>query len=292
MLSAMKDTVLAVDGGGTRCRLALESSRASFRIEVGSANITTDFEGTVTQLINGLETLSRKVGWPMEAIENVPAFIGLAGFQAANDLDRLSKALSLSRARFDDDRPAAVRGALGTKDGALIHSGTGSFFAVQRDNTTRFSGGWGSILGDQGSAAWFGRQALSLVLDAEDQLREKTSLTGVLIERFEGPAGILAFANKATPSDFGELAPLVIKLADDPMSQVLIQQAAEHFERNLRLLGWSVDNPVCLTGGLAPHLAPYLTNAVQNMLTPPAGSPLDGSVALARSFANEELETC
>ncbi|MEP3429944.1 MAG: BadF/BadG/BcrA/BcrD ATPase family protein [Roseibium sp.] len=292
MLNVMKDPILAVDGGGTRCRLALVSSCDSIRLEFGPANITTDFQGTVAQLKDGLVALAQKADQPLKALENVPAYIGLAGFQVSNDLDRLSNALPLSRVLFDDDRPAAVCGALGTKDGALIHSGTGSFFAVQQNKTIRFSGGWGSILGDQGSAAWFGKQALTLVLDAEDCLREKTSLTRALVERFQSPSGILAFANMAAPSDFGDLAPLVMKHADDPIAQVLLQQAAEHFERNLRLLGWSVVTPVCLTGGLAPHLTPYLTPVVQNKVVPPSGSPLDGAIALARSFANKELQTC
>lgn len=292
MLNVMKDSILAVDGGGTRCRLALVSSCDSIRLEVGPANITTDFQGTVAQLKDGLVALAQKAGQPLNALENVPAYIGLAGFQVSNDLDRLSNALPLSRVLFDDDRPAAVRGALGTKDGALIHSGTGSFFAVQVNNSIRYSGGWGAILGDQGSATWFGKKALTLVLEAEDRLRERTALTRILIEHFQSPSGILAFANTATPSDFGELAPIIMKHADDPIAQALLRQAAEHFERNLRLLGWSVVTPVCLTGGLAPHLTPYLTSVVQNKVIPPSGSPLDGAIALARSFASKELQTC
>lgn len=292
MFEAPHRCVLAVDGGGTRCRLALSSDGFVTVVEVGSANVTTDVEAAVREIKSGLQALSLKAGLSMDMLSEIPAYFGLAGFQAVRDLERLERALPLRSMRIDDDRPAALRGALEDRVGGLIHSGTGSFFGVQSKGNVRLCGGWGAILGDCGSAAWFGKLALALVLDAEDGLIEKSRLTEALLDRFKTSAGILEFANTATPSDFGALAPMVLDKADDPVAQDLIRQAADHFERNLRTIGWSELMPVCLSGGLAPHLAPYLTTDVRSNVTAAAGVPLDGAIALAKGFAEEVHLTC
>jgi glucosamine kinase len=147
-------------------------------------------------------------------------------------------------------------------------------------------------LGTFGSAAWFGKSALALVLDAEDGLIEQTALTETLKDRYGGAAGILAFANSARPAVFGALAPEILSQSDDPISGRLIDHAAAHFEGNLLHLGWSAGMPVCLTGGLAPHLAPFLTEPVRKNLRSAAGSPIDGAIAIAREFAKEVQVAC
>lgn len=292
MIDFADQWVLAVDGGGTRCRLALSSPAADIRVEVGSANVTTDIYAALSEINVGLKALAGKADLAPGELARVPAYFALAGFQADRDRERLLDGVPLRRIKVEDDRPAALRGALGLLDGALIHSGTGSFFGVQVDAKKRFSGGWGAVLGDFGSAAWFGKSALALVLDAEDGLIEQTVLTETLKDRYGGAAGILAFATRARPADFGALAPEVLSQSDDPISGRLIDQAVVHFEGNLLHLGWSAGMPVCLTGGLAPHLAPFLTEPVRKNLRSAAGAPIEGAIAIAREFAKEVQVAC
>lgn len=292
MTSWKTNCILAVDGGGTRCRFALVGDGVSFRGEVGAANVTTDFTGAVQQLNAGLEDLANKAGVPLIDLENVPGYLGLAGYQADRDAARLAEALPMKTIKIDDDRPSALIGALGANDGALIHSGTGSFFGVQKSRKIKFSGGWGSVLGDLGSAAWLGKSALAQVLNAEDGMREKTGLTRALMTKFNSPSGILQFAAAATPSQFGDLAPMVMSYADDPVAKELLETAASHFEFNLHSLGWGGAMPVCLSGGLAPYLRPYLTDDVATNLIESEGSPLDGAIALAFRFAEEGQFAC
>lgn len=292
MSGQMRDWILAVDGGGTRCRLALVSGEKDVRVEVGPANVTSNTEAAIRELTAGLSVLAARAGLTLDLVCQVPAYLGLAGYQAERDLERFRVEMPLERVKIEDDRPAALRGALGGGDGALIHSGTGSFFGFQTGGQQRFCGGWGAVLGDEGSAAWFGRAVLSQVLNAEDGLVEKTQLSEKLKTQLGGVAGVLSFANSAAPADFGALAPLILTEADDPIAQALISRAAGHFDENLRHLGWRGDAPVCLTGGLAPNLSPYLTEDVRNCLTRAAGAPIDGAIALAREFAAEANVSC
>ena len=57
--------VLAVDGGGTRCRLALDWCDGRVSIEVGSANVSSDFNAATTEISNGLKQLSEESGIEM-----------------------------------------------------------------------------------------------------------------------------------------------------------------------------------------------------------------------------------
>ena len=64
------------------------------------------------------------------------------------------------------DVEAAYRGALGGGAGILLLAGTGSM-ALGRDARGRWAraGGWGPLLGDDGSAFWIGRQWLRATMD-------------------------------------------------------------------------------------------------------------------------------
>jgi len=65
------------------------------------------------------------------------------------------------RVRVIADVEAAYLGALGEGSGILLLSGTGSM-ALGRDEHGRWAraGGWGPLLGDEGSAFWIGREWL------------------------------------------------------------------------------------------------------------------------------------
>ncbi len=205
--------ILAIDGGGTRCRIALQAGQDTTVVETGSANVSTDFDRTVTEISTALEALSTRVDMPpLSQLAAIPAYVGLAGLTGEAIAQRLTRALPFDRARVEDDRPpAALRGALGTQDGFVAHCGTGSFIASQLDGQRRIVGGWGGpVLGDPASAQWVGRHALSYTLDAADGLAETTDMARHFLSTLGGTAGIVAFATTARPTDFGALAPPVV----------------------------------------------------------------------------------
>ena len=155
--------VLAIDGGGTRCRFALQRGHARIVTEAGSANASTNFDDAVTCVQYGLRTRAEAAQTNVDTLYGMRAFVGLAGVTGAAVAGRLTAALPLRNARYADDRLAALRGALGRGDGLIAHCGTGSFFGAQINGQARFAGGWGSILGDEASAHWVGRLALILL---------------------------------------------------------------------------------------------------------------------------------
>ncbi|WP_170374346.1 BadF/BadG/BcrA/BcrD ATPase family protein [Ruegeria atlantica] len=291
MNESRDNAVLAVDGGGTRCRVACEIWGAVHSVETGAANVSTDFDSALAQIRAGLDQLSRQIEVTIGDLITLPAFVGLAGVTDAAIAGRLRDALGLTCARVEDDRPAAVRGALGAQDGLIAHCGTGSFLAVQADGAMRFAGGWGSILGDEASAQWVGRRALAETLRAYDGTQAETDLTQMLLADLQGPAGIVRFAGTATPAQFGVLAPTVTSAAKkgDAVAVHILRAGAGYIADIAKQLGWQAGQTICLTGGIAGQYAHYLPDDMQSAIRPSLGEPLTGALALAKEIRHEHL---
>lgn len=281
--------VLAIDGGGTRCRVAARSGGNLVSVETGSANVSTDFAGAVRQIEQGLESLSARMGQTVEVLSAAPAFVGLAGVTGSAIADRLRAALPFRHVRYADDRVAALRGALGQRDGVIGHCGTGSFYAAQIGGETRLSGGWGPVLGDEASAQWVGRAALSLTLEAFDDRLAMSPLAERILSDFGDAAGIVRFAGTARPPEFGALAPLVTGFAaqGDGIAELIMRRGADEIARGVRRLGWCPDHPICLTGGIGPHYIPFLPEELRASVADRKGEPLEGALALAEDLAEE-----
>src|ERR1700692_472856 len=74
------------------------------------------------------------------------------------------------------DMQIALDAAFDTGPGVIVIAGTGSI-AYGRDplGTTLRAGGWGFAIGDEGSAHWIGRSAVSAVLRAADLTGENSA---------------------------------------------------------------------------------------------------------------------
>lgn len=287
MKSETSCLVVAVDGGGTRCRVAASEADARISVETGPANVSSDFDGAVREVVEGLRALAERLERPVEALAASPAFVGLAGVVGPGIAERIRVALPFRDVRIADDRPAALRGALGRRNGVIAHCGTGSFFAAQMDGKMRFSGGWGPVLGDEASAQWVGRAALRLTLESVDGRRAPSPLTEHLLSDHGDAARIVHFAGNAKPPEFGALAPLVTAYAGqgDPAGEDIMRLGAGEIARAVLDLGWQPGQALCLTGGIGPHFALYLPDKLRAQLTDPEGEPLDGAISLARDLA-------
>ncbi len=85
--------------------------------------------------------------------------------------------------RLVGDHEIALSGALEGKSGICIGVGTGTFCFGKNDSGERLrTGGWGHLIGDEGSGYALGRDALSAVTRDWDGYGEATSLTKAVKE--------------------------------------------------------------------------------------------------------------
>ena len=283
---------LGIDGGGTSCRAAVAdaSGRVLGTGQAGPANIASDLAGARDNILAATRDALAVAG--LKGFEALSAGMGLAGANAAGMAEALRRALPFARIRVETDGIAAVKGALGARDGIVCAVGTGSVFAAQVGGHIRQIGGWGLVLGDEGSGAWLGRALLREALRAAEGFRESSPLlTGVLAEH-GGVEGVIAFSLAARPVDFAALAPRFVGTddpaalaprivgSDDPAARALIAAAVEDVAQSVAVL--QRDPPLAITciGGLGALYADRLAD--RWTIVPPQGSALDGALLLAR----------
>ena len=270
--------VLGVDGGGTGCRAAVAdlSGRILGRGEAGAANIASEPDGAADNIRLAIERALGQAGGTGTQIRR--AVLGLAGANLPGAPERLAETLPYPQVKVVTDAITAARGALGDQDGILSAIGTGSVFAVQRGGTIRQYGGYGFLLGDEGSGASLGRALLSRALRAHDGVVPMTPLLTQVLDDIGGPGQIVAFAFTARPADFAAYAPQVTD-STDPAAQAIRAEAEGEVARMLDALQAGTGLPVVFLGGLGPHYARRFQKRWP--IIPALGTGLDGALHLA-----------
>jgi glucosamine kinase len=142
------------------------------------------------------------------------------------------------------DMEIALVGANGARQGVLILAGTGSVaFGINSAGNTARAGGWGYLLGDEGSGYWLGSQALQAIVRAFDGREEPTTLTRRILDTLDlqTEKDVLPwlYRNDAPHShDVARLAPLVIEAAGN--GDIVAQKIVETAAQELALLGKTV----------------------------------------------------
>jgi glucosamine kinase len=288
------DMVLGIDGGGTSCRAALATADGHIigRAKSGAANIRTDLTGARQSIVEAARLAFLDAGKDPALMPQTPAVLGLAGSNVGTYRQQLEAILPFQRNVVKSDALIALEGAVGTGDGAIVVLGTGSAYMARRDGETRAVGGWGFLVGDQGSGARLGRDLLEETLLGYDGIGEASDLTRAVLAVFRNePRDVVEFTTTAKPGDFGGFAPMVFEHAakGDPVAEKILGRAVHFIEASLKVLDLRPGDPLCLLGGLADLYAPRLSEPFHALLRPPLQDALGGAVQIAvRLFASEK----
>jgi glucosamine kinase len=289
---ANPDLLLAVDGGGTRCRARL-ARRLSDNLageiigegEAGPANLRLGISETLGAVLDAAAHCLAAAGLPMTALSNATACLALAGASEPAELAAAQRHHHPFRhTTIVTDAEAACVGAHGGEDGAIIVIGTGSIaWSIIGEQRIRI-GGWGLPVSDEGSGAWLGLEAARRVLWAHDARIGWTPLLSEIFDRFgRDPHAIVRWAAAAKPSDYGRFAPLVIEHAHrgDIAASELTLLAAWHIDTLAARLVSVGAARVALVGGLSVAIRPYLAAETERYLVPPLGDALAGALQIA-----------
>ncbi len=280
--------LIAVDGGGTRCRIVLIHKGQRHQLNVGSANVYSDFDGALRTIRNGLQSVAHLVGLSFDQIAHYPVHLGLAGVLDVEIGQRVSQSLAFTNATVTDDRITTLAGALGHSDGCVAGIGTGSFFARQCGQKSKLIGGYGLQLGDDASGAWLGVKLLQYCLLVLDGFYPRSPLSDRVWDEFSNaPKRMISFAKVATASQFGAFSPRIFAAAQggDKTGLALVQMGAKSITSACTALGRTQDEPLVLMGGVGPHYTPFLPSEISAQCIDPKGSALDGAIYLATQHA-------
>ncbi|GGO76841.1 N-acetylglucosamine kinase [Marinobacterium nitratireducens] len=280
--------LLGVDGGGTSCRARLTDldGRVLGEGQAGSANVRLGVDRAYASILQACGQALGAAGLDRSVLARIYAGFGLAG---AVDEARKSQVLAFPNpfagVVLETDAHAACLGAHAGADGGILILGTGSCALGYRDGGFLSVGGWGFMISDQGSGAWLGLNAVRQSLLAHEGVIAAGSLSRALMARFDdSPLALLNWSEQAQPGDYGAFAPLVLEQANagDEMALGLVRQSAGEAGALVeRLLALGMER-ICLMGGLAAAIEPWLSPAQRAHLVDAAGDAMDGALLLAR----------
>jgi len=279
---------LGIDGGGTRCRARIRDDAGRFvgEGEGGPANIYQDLPAAATSVMAAATQASEHAGLTAEVLRQLHAGLGVAGIITADSAHRLrASGLQFASLAVALDAHAACLGAHGGNDGGIVIAGTGSAGFAIIGGLPKGIGGWGFALGDAGSGAIMGREAVRRAVLALDGLTIWSPLLEqvlAVLGREQSP--LTEWAKSARPTDYAQFAPAVLAGAatGDTHAMKIVRDAARaigDLARELKALGAP---HLSLLGGLAKPLTPFLTEEVRAMLAPPMADAMDGAIFLAK----------
>ena len=213
----MASWVAAIDGGGTKTAAALADRRGgvSFLPEAPGCNPQDGPDWA--RVLRG--TLTRALHTPggVDAV-----VLGLPGFGEVprHDAEVLTLLGDLLKVPFEpmNDVFLAHLGGFGGGSGVLVLSGTGSMAVARGPLGMVRVGGWGDVIGDEGSAGWIGREALTLAARALDgRAPEALPFARALCARLGPEAG-------------GPFAPLTWLMAQPGTPRSAVASAARHVD--------------------------------------------------------------
>src|SRR5689334_11638266 len=300
---------LGVDGGASKtAALVIDDSGKSLgsgvagpsnHLRVGIETAARNIERAVNKALVAADVASREIHW---------AYCGIAGADHPAHRQEVVDSLSIffPRGNFtvDNDARIALTGAIGFGGGIVVIAGTGSVaFGRNEEGQEARAGGWGPIIGDEGSGYGIARAGLAAIMRAHDGRGPATKMTEILKERFDMKPEDLppfVYATSTQTDDIARYGKLVVEAAQDGDATAVtildwagreLAAAALAVARRLHLIKGAF--PVAYVGGafragdilLEPMRDAVLAEAPKAEIGPPKHTPAEGAAQMAMRAA-------
>ncbi len=303
----MKGIYYGLDGGGTRCRLAIwnEEKQIVYQEEGASSNpYAVGFEGAknhVLALLDCVQAQPSLAGMPIKGF-----CFGSAGLARKQEQ---SKWKAVFDDYFKDDFPRILAsdaeilltGSHMAVSGLGLIAGTGSI-CIGRNEEGKMvrAGGLGSALGDEGSAWWIAMQAVQRTLRSREQRDETTTMDKAIRSFFhlEDWQDCVPFFNdkRLAKSVVADFAPYVTAYANkgDQLAKAILNEAADELVGLVlsvhRRLQGPFSSRLTLAGGVLEHDVTIRDLFLKGLPTdivvcPIKGTALEGALLLAYEAA-------
>jgi len=292
--------VAGIDGGATKT-IAAVLSLDSFDIRLGhSGPSNVDAVGVDAAASAIREALRAALGEAgIEAGAVGTAVIGLAGTPSDELAQAVQADFSLGACYFVNDVIAAWASGTWLEPGVAVISGTGSHvFGVNAAGESWRTGGWGHILGDEGSGFWLGLHGMKAALHYRDGSGVETALVEAAVA-FYGLEAVedlqpLVYSKPLTKREIAAFTQEVetAAIAGDGVAASLFETAANDLAAQTRApiekLGLEGAFKVALVGGVfssgdllrAPFESAVRAFAPQAQFVVPEIPPVGGSLLL------------
>lgn len=312
----MSRYVLGLDGGGTKTVAVLveDSGRVLAKAQGDSSNYQVIGGEKLGQVIREVtEEILHQANLKGHLLDHL--YAGLAGAGRPADREAIHAVITqqnLARTvTVDTDAAAALSGAFAGGAGIIVISGTGAIcFGKSSSGVVYRCGGWGYLLGDEGSGYYIGQQAIMAALKDLDGRGMATSLRAMIEQKYSLSSIDLIisqiYSGKIDRSEIAGLTPAVFAEYEkgDQASQIIIETAGCEIgkivtavSRRMGLAGQQVQ--VALIGSVFKQrhiLLPFMEKEALKVVAKvdfvdPMFEPAIGSAVLALQKENVTMTT-
>lgn len=297
---------IGIDGGGSKTELLLcnEEGKILRHMITGGSNPV--YNG----IKNSIDNVEGLINRSLDNIDiNDIGYISIC----VPGLKKYSESINVLK-RFQEkyeilgDELNAFYGSLASEYGIVILSGTGSFaMGINRKGQTCTAGGWGSIIGDEGSGYYIGVKALGAVTKEYDSMGSKTILSELIKDKIKirdiSELRKVIYCDNYGVKEIASLSELVKYGAQqgDEVCIDIIKDCAHHFILMIDAIvkKLNIDSEcydLCLTGGIS-NFGELIINPLKDMLKSkypyitlkkPQFPPVVGSIMLC--FRHDMIE--
>jgi N-acetylglucosamine kinase-like BadF-type ATPase len=225
--------IIGVDGGGTKTEAiaySLEGEELG-RGYGGFGNALLGFDKAIENIELSLQNCMKSVDESYNDAVCVFIYLGLAGIEDENTRNKLEKTLKGDfklPVKAVNDAEIALASLLKGEDGILTISGTGSISYGLHEGRTDRSGGWGHLLGDEGSGYHIAINAFKNMIFEDEHNLPASPLSTAIMKKLsiEKPENIIGFIYSSGKGDIASFVPIVVKQAesgDEIAKEILIK---------------------------------------------------------------------
>jgi N-acetylglucosamine kinase-like BadF-type ATPase len=313
-VAVLGQLILGVDGGGTKteCRLALRE-RGGLRVlgrgVAGPSNLRAlGPERALGHLEQAVAAAFADAG--MDRISVNAACLGLAGADRTSEqmqiLEWAGSARLSEQLRIVNDAVPLLSVESGDGTGIALIAGTGSLaWGRNCDGRTARAGGWGYLLGDEGSAYAIGSAGLKAMLMEADGRGPKTALTELISAHLQitAPAGVIerVYGAVVPRQVIASISPVVFVAAQqgDLVAVEVLQHAAQELAAMTTAVAEKLQLPtplrIAITGAVLLNQPEYRERVLACIAAgtgqPPTAvcvhEPVLGALEMARQMAEK-----
>lgn len=303
------DYYIGIDGGGTKtkCILTDENLNIKFQTQSGPSHFLTIGTEVVSETIVSLiKTCLENENISSDELNSI--VLGTTGAGRTSDAEKLEQAVyelakknnfNLPTFKVVSDARIALEGAFSGLPGSILIAGTGSImFGKDKDGEIHRVGGFGRLIGDEGSGLTLGRKGLNIVAKYFDGRIKETLLAKKVMDNFEiNNQSELITKVYSDEIKTQHVAPLVIDAAsegDEFCDKILDEETDELFlhivtmsnklnEKNMKLvfIGGTIVNDNIYSQMLKEKIKLYTPNIVLQEADYP---PEVGAVIMAKQL--------
>jgi len=209
-----KRCILGIDGGGTKTEsVIIDDSGTVLGTGLGKGCNT-----SFTPVSAACRAVKRSVVSALKSASLSPADIDCVGVCVcgrSSVFEDTLKDLGIAAERFGFGEPTVSfeRAGVSERRGVVIVAGTGSFSAAIDGEKEFFTGGWGAILGDEGSAFDIGVRGVKTALASSDGRIPESALLAAAYDYFKVRQGGLVYKLCGTTVKRALIAGFAVRVA-------------------------------------------------------------------------------